>query len=230
MNAKFKTTTAIFMALLIFQLPSRAETLNFNSFLSDTLKNSYKLKTSKIDTQISQKSTKEARADYFPTIGGYGVTERYNDLSDGKRQITAVGNEIMLNRNYYQDVIGGMINYNLFDFGTRKRNLEIAKTDNKQKEILLLKNTRDLKLDSVDLYSEALNLYKQIQIKNEIINLTKELVDINKRLQKAGEKSEIEVVNSQIAIAENITELTEYNNNLAKRLTEISYIRRNHII
>ncbi len=129
----------------------------------------------------------------------------------------------MLNRDYFQDAIGGMINYNIFDFGTRKRNLEIAKADDKQKEMLLLKNTRDLKLDIVELYGEVLNLYKQIQIKNKVITLAKELNEINKRLQKAGKLGEIEVVNSEIKISETEGELIEYNNNLAKRLTEVTY-------
>ncbi len=220
-----KAITIISILTLYFLVrnPLYSQELNFNDFLNSAINNSYKLKASKIDSEISKKGIKEARADYFPSIGGYAVTERYNDLSDGKRQITAVGNEIMLNRDYFQDAVGATLNYNIFDFGTRKRNLEIAKADNKQKEILLLKNTRDLKLDIVELYGETLNLYKQIQIKNEIINLTKELNNINQRLRKAGEISEIEVVDSEIKISEIEGEIIEHNNNLAKRLTEVSY-------
>ncbi len=204
-------------------LPSTAETLTFNSFLETALNNSYKLKTSKIEKQSTEYGIKEARAGYFPTLSGYATTERYNDLSDGTRQITAVGNEILLNRDYYQDVAAVGLNYNLFDFGIRKRSLEIAKADDKQKETLLLKDTRDLKLDAVDLYGETLALYKALGIKREILSLQNELFTINSRLRNAGELSEIEVTNSEIDISETKSDIAELENNLSKRLTEFSY-------
>ena len=204
-------------------LPSAAETLTFDFFLETAIKNSYKLKTSKIEKQSTEYGIKEARAGYFPTLSGYATTERYNDLSDGTRQITAVGNEILLNRDYYQDVAAVGLNYNIFDFGIRKRNLQIAKADDKQKEALLLKDTRDLKLDVVDLYGETLALYKALGIKREILSLQNELFTINSRLRGAGELSEIEVTNSEIDISETKSDIRELENNLSKRLTEFSY-------
>ncbi len=204
-------------------LQSFAETLTFNSFLETALQNSYKLKASKIEKQSTEYGIKEARAGYFPTLSGYATTERYNDLSDGTRQITAVGNEILLNRDYYQDVAAVGLNYNLFDFGIRKRSLEIAKADDKQKETLLLKDTRDLKLDVVDLYGETLALYKALEIKRQILELQNELFTINSRLRGAGELSEIEVTNSEIDISETKSDIAELENNLSKRLTEFSY-------
>ncbi len=204
-------------------LPSVAETLTFDSFLETALQNSYKLKTSKIEKQSTEYGIKEARAGYFPTLSGYATTERYNDLSDGTRQITAVGNEILLNRDYYQDVAAVGLNYNLFDFGIRKRGLEIARADDKQKEALLLKDTRDLKLDVIDLYGETLALYKALGIKRQILELQNELFTINSRLRGAGELSEIEVTNSEIDISETKSDIAELENNLSKRLTEFSY-------
>ncbi len=204
-------------------LQSFAETLTFDSFLETALQNSYKLKTSKIEKQSTEYGVKEARAGYFPTLSGYATTERYNDLSDGNRQLTAVGNEILLNRDYYQDVAAVGLNYNLFDFGIRKRSLQIAKADDKQKEALLLKDTRDLKLDIVDLYGETLALYKALEIKRQILELQNELFTINSRLRGAGELSEIEVTNSEINISETKSDITELENNLSKRLTEFSY-------
>ena len=204
-------------------LPSVAETLTFDSFLETALQNSYKLKTSKIEKQSTEYGVKEARAGYFPTLSGYATTERYNDLSDGNRQLTAVGNEILLNCDYYQDVAAVGLNYNLFDFGIRKRTLQIAKADDSQNEALLLKDTRDLKLDIVDLYGETLALYKALGIKREILELQNELFTINSRLRYAGELSEIEVTNSEIDISETKSDIAELENNLSKRLTEFSY-------
>ena len=219
---KTKCTLAAIFCLLASTSAS-AETLTFDSFLETVLQNSYKLKTSKIEKQSTEYGIKEARAGYFPTLSGYATTERYNDLSDGTRQITAVGNEILLNRDYYQDVAAVGLNYNLFDFGIRKRSLEIARADDKQKEALLLKDTRDLKLDVVDLYGETLALYKALGVKRQILELQNELLTINSRLRNAGELSEIEVTNSEIDISETKSDIAELENNLSKRLTEFSY-------
>lgn len=204
-------------------LPANAEQLNFNDFLSTALNNSYKVKIAEINKNITQRGVKEARATYFPTISTFATTERYNDLTNGGAPLTAVGNEIFLNRDYYQDMAAVGLSYNLFDFGVRKRQLDIAKADNKQKEILLKKNTRDLKLDIVELYAQTLALYKQSQIKNDELNLRDELREINKKLRLAGEISEIDVVDSEIKASETKSELDEIKNRFAKKLTEISF-------
>ena len=212
-----------FFILYLAMLPANAEQLNFNDFLSTALNNSYKVKIAEINKNITQRGVKEARAAYFPTISAFATTERYNDLTNGGAPLTAVGNEIFLNRDYYQDMAAGGLSYNLFDFGVRKRQLDIAKADNKQKEILLKKNTRDLKLDIVELYAQTLALYKQSQIKNDELNLRDELREINKKLRLAGEISEIDVVDSEIKASETKSELDEIKNRFAKKLTEISF-------
>ena len=209
--------------LYLAMLPANAEQLNFNDFLSTALNNSYKVKIAEINKNITQRGVKEARAAYFPTISAFATTERYNDLTNGGASLTAVGNEIFLNRDYYQDMAAVGLSYNLFDFGVRKRQLDIAKADNKQKEILLKKNTRDLKLDIVELYAQTLALYKQSQIKNDELNLRDELREINKKLRLAGEISEIDVVDSEIKASETKSELDEIKNRFAKKLTEISF-------
>lgn len=212
-----------FFILYLAMLPANAEQLNFNDFLSTALNNSYKVKIAEINKNITQRGVKEARAAYFPTISAFATTERYNDLTNGGAPLTAVGNEIFLNRDYYQDMAAVGLSYNLFDFGVRKRQLDIAKADNKQKEILLKKNTRDLKLDIVELYAQTLALYKQSQIKNDELNLRDELREINKKLRLAGEISEIDVVDSEIKASETKSELDEIKNRFAKKLIEISF-------
>lgn len=175
-------------------LPANSEQLSFDSFLSSALNNSFQLRVSKINTEIAKKGVKEARAGYLPTISAFATTERYNDLTSGKAPMTAVGNDIFLNRSYYQDMAAVGLAYNIFDFGIRKKQLDIAKADDKQKEIVLQKDTKDLKLDAVDIYAQTLSLYKQVQIKKSELSLQKELFEINKKLRAAGELSEIALV------------------------------------
>ena len=209
--------------VLVLILPVNAEQLNFNDFLTTAINNSYQVKISKIDTEITKKGIKEAKSAYMPIISAYATTQRYNDLANGNGNITAVGSEILLNQSYYQDMASLGLTYNLFDFGIRRKQLEIAKADNKQKEIVLLKNQQDLKLDAVEIYAQTLDLYKQLQIKKEALELQIQLLDINKKLRLAGEISEIDVVDNEIKVAEIKSELDNINNDLAKKLTEISY-------
>lgn len=216
----------LLVALIILNfciLPVKADELSFNDFLSTALNNSYKLKISQLDSKVAQKGGKEARSGYYPTLSGFATTERYNDLTNGNSQITAVGNEILLNRSYYQDMAAVGLSYNVFDFGVRRKQLDIAKADDKQKSYLLQKDTRDLKLDAVDIYSDALSLYKQSKIKTETLALQTELVDINKRLRENGELSEVDLLDSEILASETKTELDEVKNSLSKKLSEISY-------
>ncbi len=197
--------------------------LNFNDFLSEALIHSYNLKILEINSQISKKQIKEARADYFPILNGYATMQRYNDLRDSDLPITAVGNEILLNRSYYQDMASVGLNYKIFDYGIRKRQLDIARADDKQKELLLLKGVKDLKIDIIELYAQTLNLYKQSQIKESILSLQDELYIIRKRLRKAGQLSEIDIIDNEIKIEEIKSDLNKINTNLAKKLVEASF-------
>lgn len=221
-----RKVTTLLLTFSFFTLPIFSQELSFNDFLNSALDNSYKIKTSTIDTKITKHTIKESRSNYFPTLSGYATTERYNDLTDGTSQITAVGNEIFLNRNYYQDMAALGVNYNVFDFGARRKQLDISKADDKQKELILLKDARDLKLETVEVYADALNLYKKENINKETLELQNKLVEINKRLRKAGEASEIDVVESEITSSEVKTELDEIKNALAKKISEISYFTK----
>ena len=126
----------IWLALFLFvALPVSGEELSFNDFLSTALTNSYQLRISKINTQIAKKGVKEARAGYLPTVSAFATTERYNDLTDGKSQLTAVGNDIFLNRSYYQDMAAVGLSYNVFDFGLGKNSLKSLKRMTSKKKL-----------------------------------------------------------------------------------------------
>ncbi len=53
-----------------------------------------------------------------------------------------------------------------------------------KKKRFALKDTRDLKLDVVDLYGETLALYKALGIKREILSLQNELFTINSKAKR----------------------------------------------
>lgn len=102
------------------------------------------------------------------------------------------------------------MSYNVFDFGVRRKQLDFAKADDKEKLILLIKDTRDLKIDAVDVYGSTLELYKQSKIYNEKLRLQKELVDINKRLNANGFIAQSECIQKQIELLDKKLRLEQH--------------------
>ena len=200
-----------------------ASELCFDEFLTKTINNSYKLKLMRVEKDSADIALKQVKSSYYPSLMSFATTERYKDLTDGNSNITAVGNEILLNRSYYQDMAGLMMSYNLFDFGERRNQYEIANLDKVQKEVLFMKSVLDIELESIAIYSEVLDLYKTRQVKDEIYQLRKDLVEIKKRLKFAGETSEVDVLDFEILANETGTELEEIANSYSKKLEELSY-------
>jgi len=204
-------------------LPAFSEQVSFDEFLNQTIEKSYQLHSSQLNAQISKTGIKSARSDYFPTLGAFATTERYNDMTSGNSQVTAVGSDVFLNKSYFQDVAGLGLSYNLFDFGVRRRKLDISKLDKTEKDLILKKDLRDLKLDAVDLYAQALLIYKELCVKKDTLALQNELFTINSRLKTAGEISEVDVTDQEIRVSELQTEIDELKNNLAKKMAEVTY-------
>lgn len=215
--------TALILTFLLNVPKVKAETISFDRILCTSIENSYDLKQSKLNTEISQKGIKEARSEYFPTITAYSTSEYSDDLTDGTSTMTSVGNEILIDGSKYQNALSVGASYNVFDFGVRKRKLNIAKTDKTQKEIMYKQELRDLKIDIAEIYSQALIYYKELKIKQNILGIQAELYKINERLNNAGKVQKLDVINEAIKVAELTTQINEAKINLAKTLKEISF-------
>lgn len=218
-----KKVIAVFLLAISNILPGLCEQISFDSFLLEAEKNSFQLQTDKLNMDYAKAGIKGARGEYFPTLGVFATAERYNDLTDGNSQLTAVGNDVFLNRSYFQNMAGAGVSYNLFDFGIRSKKLSISKLDKIQKEIMYTRNLRDLRLDVVELYSQALLYYKELCIKRDILATQNELYEINRKLKVVGEISEVNVTDEEIKVSELQTEIDELKNSLGKKISEFSY-------
>lgn len=214
---------AVFLLAISNILPGLCEQISFDSFLLEAEKNSFQLQTDKLNMDYAKAGTKGARSDYFPTVGIFATAERYNDLTDGDSQLTAVGSDIFLNRSYYQNVAGAGLSYNLFDFGIRRNKLNISKLDETQRKNVHDRDLRNLKIDIADLYAQALLFYKEFCTKRDILAIQNELYEINSKLKVAGEISEVNVTDEAIKVSELQTDIDELRNNLGKKLSEFSY-------
>lgn len=214
--------------LILFQLQAAVwgQTINWNDTLEKIIQNSYDLKLSGIDINISDTKIKNARSEYFPKISAYSYNEYSKDLSGGNSQVTYIGNEVLFSDNIYQNSISLGLNYSLFDFGIKRDNLNIAKTDKKAKQAEYHKNLRDLELTAVEIYSKALSAGKQLEIKNDVLNLQKELAEAKKELNKAGKIDKTAAISEQIKIVQLEREITNIKNEYSKILEDLSYFSR----
>lgn len=207
---------------LIISIPSSARTLSFESVLELAIKNSHDLKLSRIDIGISEAGVKEARSEYFPTIS-IGYNSGYErDLSDGGSTVTPVGDSILINNTRYQNSLSAGLQYNLFDFGIRRKKLKIAKKDKTQKKVNYSINMRDLKLKLADIYTKALLNQKEYNTNKNLLALNKELFNMHERMYEAGKNSRTEVVDQAIKVARITNKIDEIRTDFLRNLEDLS--------
>ena len=227
-SRNFKPTQVfLLLALLLFFFTAkhsvRAETIDFESVLKDAIENSFKLKKSDLEVKISKEERKTVRSEYFPTLKTGFNTQYDKDLTGGNSTITSVGDTVLLDRSRYQNSASISLNYTLFDFGVRKRKLAIANKDIEQKKVGYNKELRDLKLNLLDLYEEALINYKQLENIQNQLNIKKEIFNIQQSLFEQGKASKIQVANEALAVVKTDNELDNIKNKIGRTLKDISF-------
>ena len=114
----------LIVGIIIFLIginTAKAETLTYKSVLEKAVKNSYDLKISQIDVKIAQTEIKEAKAEYFPLVSLSYNSQYDKDLTNGTSSLTSVGDSIVTNNTRYLNALSAGLQYNLFDFGVRKK-------------------------------------------------------------------------------------------------------------
>jgi len=214
---------AVIIFFLISALSSYAEEIEYEDVLKKAIIHSYDLQIADADIIISKSNLKQAKSDYFPTIKSGFNTEYLKDMAGKSGSITSVGNTVLVEDSKYQNLLTSGISYNLFDFGVRKRKVNIAKTDIDSKKLIYTKNLKELKLKILDLYTDILISYKEFNYKQAILPVYKDLYKLKERLYLAGSVSKIDVTDEAIRIAKTIDEITDLKARISLRLEDISY-------
>lgn len=214
--------TLLLITILAYQMQVLADTLSYKNVLDKAINNSFDLKISNIDIDISKSTLKEAKSDYYPTLVS-GFNYEYNrDLTDGQQVLTSVGTSVVSTNTRYQDLLSLKLSYNLYDFGIRGKKVSIAKKDIAQKELVCFRNTRELKLKILDLYTKALQAYNEIKLKGEILPLSKELMTMQERLYQAGSASRVDIMDEAIKIARLMDSIDKTKSELKSSLKDLS--------
>lgn len=186
--------------------------IEFNDICAKAIEHSYDLKIADFNILISKQDIRGARSEYFPKLMASAGTEYTKNFRDNRdTTVMTIGEAFINPYTRYQSVMGVTLTYNLFDFGVRKGNLDIAKEDVTVKELEQAQKLQDLKLNLVDTYSKIIITKKQIEINNEILKLQKENYVNKQRLFDAGEISKTELNDANVkvqAIEKRIFELS----------------------
>lgn len=186
--------------------------IEFNDICAKAIEHSYDLKVADFNILISKQDIRGARSEYFPKLMASAGTEYTKNFRDNRdTTVMTIGEAFINPYTRYQSVMGVTLTYNLFDFGVRKGNLDIAKEDVTVKELEQAQKLQDLKLNLVDTYSKIIITKKQIEINNEILKLQKENYANKQRLFDAGEISKTELNDANVkvqAIEKRIFELS----------------------
>lgn len=202
---------------------SKAETLSFNHILEKAKENSFDLKMSTLDINISKTKIKEAKADYYPILSVNYTNQYDRDLANGSSPLTQVGDSTVVNSTKYVNALYAGMQYNLYDFGIRKQKLIIAQKDTSQKEVTYEKNLRDLKLNLADLYTKALLTSRELAVNNELLKLNKTIFSMFEQLYDNGFSRKTDMTEQAIKVATQINKNDELISELNKSLKDLSY-------
>lgn len=207
----------------IFCLGAMAETLTYRSTLNQAIDNSFDLKMSSLDIDISKAELKVARADLFPIISTQVNAERNNGLGS-MAAYNYAGNTVISSYNQYRNLAYVTLSYNLFDFGAVGKKILIAKKDVDQKAVMLDLRLKDLKLKVLETYTKILQYNDEIKTKTEILKVYEEMFKAKERLFIAGTSDRISVMDEAVKIARTQDDIHNSELELRKALSDLSAI------
>lgn len=198
--------------------------ISFDDVLSKAEAHSYDLQISDFNVLIAKQGVRGARSEYYPkliAIAGTEYTKNYRDAREST--VMSIGESFINPYTRYQSILGVTLNYNLFDFGVRRNNLNAAKEDVFVKELETEQKRQDLNLTIIDTYSKILMLKKQIELNKQILALENKTLGYKKRLFDAKEISKTEY-DDQVVKAEEVNKrIFEIKQTMAESLNWLEF-------
>ncbi len=201
-DMRIKIWNIVGIGLLFFYFcPSAfAEALTYRYTLKSAIDNSYDLKMSAFDIDISKAELKEAKSELYPVLSTQVNTE-HNDGLGNSNGVGYAGTSIISTFNQYRNMAYLSLSYNLFDFGAVAKKVQIAKKGVEQKKVAYELQLKDIKLKVLDSYSKALQCSDEIKTKQQILTVYEQMFNAKERLFVAGTADKISVMDEAVKIA-----------------------------
>lgn len=198
--------------------------IDFDEVLAKAVEHSYDLKISDFNVLIAQQGVRGARSEYYPKLiatAGTEYTKNYRDIRE--TTVMSIGESFINPYTRFQSVLGITLSYNLFDFGVRRGNLDMAKEDVFIKELETEQKRQDLNLNIIDTYSKILMAKKQIELNKKILQLESKNLEYRKRLLDAKEISKTEYNDQEVRVEEVNKRIFELKQMMAESLNWLEF-------
>lgn len=186
--------------LLLLDLAIQAQVVTFQDLLKSASIKSYKLKMFKSDENIESSKMETLYAKYYPSLSLSYNTEYNRDLNGLPSGTESVGDSVITSGTKYQSSLSLNLNHELYNFGTTKESISIAKKELKIKQLIWCEEEKKLHQSILDRYLSAINSKTKSSIKEEMLKIRQELYNIKQRLYKAGKYSKLDLGNEAITI------------------------------
>ena len=217
----------ITIILKITILYAYADNLNYKEVMVNAVNNSFDLKMSAVDIDISNAQLKAVRADWYPTLSMQFNTEHNSDLANGRGNYAYAGNTMITPYTQYRNMLYLTLSYNIFDFGIQGKKVDIAKKELEQKKISYEIQLKDLKLKVLDLYTKTQQYTKEINTKTEIFSIYENMFHNKERMYKAGIDNKLSVMDEAVKMARAQNDIENSKLSLKNTLGDLSVFTQN---
>ena len=222
--AKSKIPTSTLETTLLTENKVKVGTINYDEILEKAQAHSYDLKIADFNVLIAKQEVRGARSEYFPKLNAIAANEYTKNFRDIREStVMSIGESFINPYTRYQAMLGITLNYNLFDFGVRKGNLDIAKEDIFIKELETQQKRQDLTLSLIENYSKILVTQKQININKEILALELKNLDYKTRLFNAKEISKTDLNDAKVRVNKVNKDIAELKSIKSEALSWLSF-------
>lgn len=221
MNKITKYIYIIAVCLLLTMHNANAEKLSYDSILKNAVSNSFELKMSAVDIDISKANLKASQADLYPVLS-MQVNSEYNKDLSGATSLTTVGSTVISPYTQFKDLSYFSLQYNLFDFGATGKRVQIAKKEVEQKKIAYDIQLKQLKLKILDCYTKLLTYNNEIKAKQEVLKIYQDLFLTREQLFESGSSNKLLVMDEAVKIARTQDDIEASKLELKKALNDLS--------
>ena len=198
--------------------------LSWDDVVRETLNNAIDLRIIEVEKESKEAAKGEALAEYLPQVNLAASLEYVDDLTDAQTTtgVTSVGDTFVLPLDINQSVASANLNWTLIDFGKRKAQLDITKSESVQKDYERNVTKKAILLEALSRYEDAFKQSHTLGNRQKITALRKQLLDVQNRLFTAGVVPKLEVADAAIANYRAEEELRTAERQAQEALTKLS--------
>lgn len=196
--------------LLGYPFIANGKEISLEQVMQQAIAHSHNVQLADIDVEISQYRLTESRAAYYPTLNLRYTNEWFDDLTDGNGDWDSVGGTVIsATGSKWKNILGASLNYNLYDFGIRERQVDNARRDVAIAGLTRSQEGIDLALQVLDLYISGLKGQEEMQGQRLARELRQEIFSLSQRLHQAGSLDRMQMGEAAIAVAESSQRLDD---------------------